>query len=162
MQGRLELQITVPTDRPQGQPSLVQLTLNQTVTTAPMQPSTLQPNGAVQGTVAWSPLLGPVTTTSATWQQPAPQQHFSWQQPPNLIPSWLASWNPNTGAYNIQHQPAPPPVHNPVPWMTTGLVQSGWQSTPPYQQQQVFPPATLQPQAATQPSTSVQNQQQVN
>ena len=103
MQGRPELQITVPADSPQGQPSLVQLTLNQTVTTAPMQPLTLQPNGAVQGTVAWSPLLGPVTTTSATWQQPVPQQHFGWQQLPNLIPPWPASWNPNTGAYNIQH-----------------------------------------------------------
>ena len=97
----------------------------------------------VQGTVAWSPLPGPVTTTSATWQQPAPQQHFGWQQPPNLIPPWTASWNPNTGIYNIQHQPAPPPVHNPIPWMTTGLAQSGWQSAMPYQQQQVFPPATL-------------------
>ena len=99
MQGRLELQITLPADKPQGQPSLVQLMLNQTVTTAPTQPSTLQPNGAVQGTVAWSPLLGPFTTTSATWQQPAPQQHFSG----------------TSGAYNIQHQPAPPLVHNPIP-----------------------------------------------
>ena len=143
MQGRLELQITVPADRPQGQSSLVQLTLNQTITTVPMQPSTLQPNSAVQGTVAWSPLLGPVTTTSATWQQPAPQQQFSWQQPPNLIPPWPPSWNPNTGAYNIQQQPAPLPVHNPVPWMTIRLSQSGWQSAPPYQQQQVFPPAPL-------------------
>ena len=78
MQGGPELQITVPADRLQGQPSLVQLTLNQTVTTAPMQSLTLQPNGAVQGMVAWSPLPGPVTTTSATWQLPVPQQQFSW------------------------------------------------------------------------------------
>ena len=73
MQGRPELQITVPADRPQGQLSPIQLTLNQTVTTAPTQPSTLQPKCAVQGTVAWSPLPGPVTTTSATWRQPASQ-----------------------------------------------------------------------------------------
>ena len=38
MQGRPELQITVPEDRPQGQLSPIQLTLNQTVTTAPTQP----------------------------------------------------------------------------------------------------------------------------
>ena len=66
--------------------------------------------------------------------------------------------------WGLQH-PAPtstPPVHNPIPWMMTGLAQSGWQSAPPYQQQQVFPPTTLQPQAVIQPSISVLNQQQVN
>ena len=79
MQGRPELQITVPGDQAQGQTSPVQVILNQTVTTAPTQPSSLQPNGAVQGTVAWSPLLEPVTATSANWQQqPAPQHQFGW------------------------------------------------------------------------------------
>ena len=117
MQGRPELQITVPADQSQGQPSPIQVTLNQTVTTAPTQPLSLQPNSAVQGTVDWSPSPGPVTTTSATWQQqPAPQQQFGWQQRPNLIPPWPALWNLTTGSYNIQQQPTVSQVHTPVPW----------------------------------------------
>ena len=116
MQGRPDLQITVPVDQVQGQTSPVQVTLNQTVTTAPMQPLSLQPNSTVQGTVAWSPLLGPVTTTSANWQQQhVPQQQFGWHQPTNLIPPWPSTWNPTIGAYQMQQPPVTSQGHTLVP-----------------------------------------------
>ena len=55
----------------------IEVMLNQTVTTVPMQPLPLQPNGAVQGTVAWSLIPGPATTNSSQWQQHLPQQQYS-------------------------------------------------------------------------------------
>ena len=105
-------------------------TTPQTVSTAAMQPLSLQPDSAVQGTVAWSPILGPVTTQSTSWQPQLLQHQLGWLQQPNTIPPWPGTWNPATNTCAAQ-----PTGHTPVLWMTTGLHQSNWQATLPYQAQ---------------------------
>ena len=46
--------------------------------------------------LAWSLILGPVTTNLTSWQQQLLQQQYGWQWPPNLTPPWPALWNPST------------------------------------------------------------------
>ena len=158
MQGRLELQINGPADRPQGQPSPVQLMLNQTVTTAPMQPSTLQPNGACRGQRPGHHYQG---------QSALLQLHGNNQ----CLNNTLVGNNCLISYHLGQHHGTPilgltTSSTNQHPLQCTTLYHGWWldwwQSALPYQQQQVFPPTTLQPQTATQTSTSVSNQQQVN
>ena len=139
LQGHTDLQVTVSTEQP-NTPQDIQVSMQQ-ASTATMQPPSLQPNGAVQGTVAWLPTLGPATTYSASWQPMLPQHHLGWQQPPNLIPPWPATWNPMLGTY----QNTQGPIHQPMPWMMTGMSQSSWNSTPPYHDHRMpGPHATIQ------------------
>ena len=131
LQGRLDLQITVPSDQNPTSASMnIQTTISQTVSTAAMQPLTLQPDGAMQGTVAWSPPAGPVTTHSASWQPQLPPQQFGWPEQPNTVPPWPGTWNLAASTYSTQ-----PMGHSAVPWMMTGLQQSNWQAAMPYQAQ---------------------------
>ena len=119
-------------------PQDIQVSMQQ-ASTATMQPSSLQPNSAVQGTVAWSLTLGPATTYSASGQPMLPQHHLGWQQPPNLIPPWPATWNPMSGTY----QNTQGPIHQPVPWMMTGMSQASWNSMLPYHDQRMPGPQAL-------------------
>ena len=108
----------------------ISTTTPQTVSTAAMQPLSLQPASAVHGTVAWSLTPGPVTTQSTGWHPQLPQHQSGWLQQPNTIPPWPGTWNPATNTYAAQ-----PTGHTLVLWMTTGLHQPNWQATLPYQAQ---------------------------
>ena len=158
LQGHPDLQVTVSIKQ-QHIPQDIQVSMQQ-ASTATMQLSSLQPDGAVQGTMAWSLTRGPATTYSASWHPMLPQHHLGWQQPLNLIPPWPATWNLISGTY--QHPLGP--IHQPVPWMMTGMSQSSWNSSPPYHDQRMpVPHASIQqcmPTSTTTPMATSLNSQQ--